>query len=46
MYLSQFSIPFKKSEIISHSYSVECKFSSLFTDVLSECHVSALSAIL
>jgi hypothetical protein len=46
MYLSQFSIPFMKSEIISHSYFVGLKFPNLFSDALSDFHVSPLSAIL
>jgi len=45
MYLSKISIPFKKSELISNSYSVRRKFLNLFTDVLSESQVTALSAI-
>ena len=46
MYLSQFSNPFKKSELIGNSYFVGPKFPYLFADALSECQVTALFAIL
>jgi len=46
MCLSQFSIPFKKCEIISNSYYVGRKFADLFADAPSGCQVTALSAIL
>ena len=46
MYMSQFSIPFKKSELTNHSYSVGRKFPNLFADALSGCQVTAFSAIL
>jgi hypothetical protein len=45
MNLSQFSIPFKKSELISNSYTVGRKIPNLYADALSECHVTALSVI-
>jgi len=46
MYISQFSVPFKESELTSHSYSIERKFPNLFADALSGCQVTAFSAIL
>jgi len=46
MYLSQYSISLKKSELISNSHYVGRKLPNLFADALSECNVSALSAIL
>jgi len=46
MYISQFSIPFKKSELISHRYSVGRKFPNFFADALSGCQVTDYSAIL
>jgi hypothetical protein len=45
MYLSQFSIPFrKKKNTYRAHFLVGRTFPNLFSDVLSECDVSALSA--